>query len=111
MAQKTIIERYDDLDGSEIDAGGGSVSFSLEGKWYEIDLSSKNLEKLRGDLDVYIRKGRRARTRGSHSAGPASEPTPVDSRAVRAWAEKQGLDVAPRGRLPGDLVEQYRAAH
>jgi len=36
------------------------------------------------------------------------EPSPA---TVRAWAKDQGIDVPPRGRVPAELVEQYRQAH
>lgn len=111
MAQKTIVKTYDDLDGSEIDAEGKSVSFSLEGASYEIDLSSKNVQKLREDLSVYVDKARRVTGRPSRSTAKTAEPAPVDTKAVRAWAEEQGLGVSTRGRLSTELIEQYRAAH
>lgn len=38
---------------------------------------------------------------------PASQP---DVKAVRAWAAEQGIEVPPRGKLPGDVVERYQAA-
>ena len=109
VAQKTIVKMYDDLDGSEIDAEGKSVSFSFDGVSYEIDLSSKNVQKMREDLRTYTEKARKvsARNRGSAKA----EPAPVDTKAVRAWAEAQGMEVSARGRLSTELIEQYRAAH
>ena len=109
VAQKTIVKMYDDLDGSEIDAEGKSVSFSFDGTSYEIDLSGKNVEKMRADLQVYIDKARKVSRRSS--GGGKSEPAPLDTRAVRAWAEEQGLEVSARGRLSSELIEQYRAAH
>ena len=42
MAEVSLV---DDLNGSKAD---GTVSFGLDGKSYEIDLSTKNAEKLRG---------------------------------------------------------------
>jgi hypothetical protein len=109
VAQKTITKMYDDLDGSEIDGGGKSVSFSFDGTSYEIDLSSKNLAKMREDLGVYIDKARKVSSRGR--AAGKSEPAPLDTKAVRAWAEEQGMEVSARGRLSSELIEQYRAAH
>jgi hypothetical protein len=109
VAQKTIVKMYDDLDGSEIDAEGKSVSFSFDGTSYEIDLSSKNVEKMREDLRVYVDKARKVSNR--RSSGGKAEPAPLDTRAVRAWAEEQGLEVSARGRLSSELIEQYRAAH
>ena len=109
MAQKTIVKMYDDLDGSEIDAEGKSVTFSLEGATYEIDLSSKNVEKMRRDFAVYTEKARKVSNRGRGAA--KAEPAPLDTRAVRAWAEEQGIEVSARGRLSTDLIDRYRAAH
>ncbi len=111
VAQKTIVKTYDDLDGSEVDGDGKSVSFSLEGTSYEIDLSSKNVEKLREDLRVYVEKARRVTGRSARGSARSAEPTPIDTKAVRAWAEEQGLGVSTRGRLSTELIEQYRAAH
>ena len=111
MAQKTIVKMYDDLDGSEIDAEGKSVTFSFEGATYEIDLSSKNVEKMRRDFAVYTEKARKVSSRGGRGATKAPEPAPLDTRAVRAWAEEQGLEVSARGRLSTDLIDRYRAAH
>jgi hypothetical protein len=111
VAQKTIVKMYDDLDGSEIDAEGNSVTFSLEGATYEIDLSSKNVEKMRRDFAVYTEKARKVSGRGGRAAAKAAEPAPLDTRAVRAWAEEQGIEVSARGRLSTDLIDRYRAAH
>ena len=111
MAQKTIVKTYDDLDGSEIDANGKSISFSVEGTSYAIDLSSKNVEKLREDFRVYTDKARKVSGRPARGTAKAAEPAPVDTKAVRAWAEEQGLGVSTRGRLSTALIEQYRAAH
>ena len=111
MAQKTIVKTYDDLDGSEIDADGRSVSFSFDGTSYEIDLTGRNVEKMREDFSVYIETARKVSGRAGRGSSKAAEPAPVDTRAVRAWAEEQGLGVSARGRLSTDLVEQYRAAH
>jgi hypothetical protein len=111
VAQKTIVKTYDDLDGSEIDAEGKSVSFSFEGASYEIDLSSKNVDKMRQAFAVYTEKARKVSGRGARGSAKAAEPAPLDTRAVRAWAEEQGMEVSARGRLSSDLIEQYRAAH
>ena len=35
----------------------------------------------------------------------------VDASAVRAWAEAQGRNINPRGRLPGSLIRDYQRAN
>jgi hypothetical protein len=50
---------------------------------------------------------------GTEMAAPASpsKPSAVSAAEVRAWAKKNGLDVAGRGRLRPEIWDQYRAAH
>ena len=43
MAQKTTVRFVDDLDGSE---AVGTVTFALDNRSYEIDLSDENTDKL-----------------------------------------------------------------
>ncbi|NED57217.1 Lsr2 family protein, partial [Micromonospora aurantiaca] len=45
MAQKVRIIKTDDLDGGEADE---TVSFAIDGRTYEIDLSEDNARRLRG---------------------------------------------------------------
>jgi len=48
MAQRTVVRLTDDLSGGEIAAGKGeTVTFSLDGLSYEIDLTAKNASVLR----------------------------------------------------------------
>ena len=58
MARKTIVELTDDLDGKK---AAETVSFALDGRPMEIDLSSANAAKLRKALEPYIEAGRRVR--------------------------------------------------
>lgn len=47
----------------------------------------------------------------SPEADPDDEVTHarVSGATIRAWAKERGIDVPERGRLPYDIVEQYRA--
>ena len=47
MAQQVNVKFVDDLDGSD---AAGTVSFGLDGRTYEIDLSDDNAAKLRDSL-------------------------------------------------------------
>lgn len=54
-----IVVTVDDFDGS---AGAETVTFSLDGDLYEVDLSASNLEKMRQELAPFIAKARRIPT-------------------------------------------------
>ena len=64
--------------------------------------------------------GETVRATVQHEAAPAQTPAPVqaavardakDERAAaRAWAQAQGIPVAARGRVPEEILEQYRAS-
>ncbi len=117
MAQRTIVQLTDDLDGKPISEGKGeTIRFSLDRQDYEIDLAEKNAKGLRNDLAKYVSAARR--TGGGRSAGGrgrgrsgSGSGRDYDPKAVRAWAESQGIQVSQRGRVPADLVAQFQAAH
>jgi len=59
VAQRFEVRLTDDLSGTEIPSGKGeTVTFSLDGTSYEIDLTAKNSRLLRKDLRPYIAAGR-----------------------------------------------------
>jgi hypothetical protein len=106
MATKTIVSFHDDLTDEPADT---TVSFGLDGRDYEIDLTEENAGELREMLDTYIAGGRkvggtRRRRRGS---SPVAD---VDPKAVRAWATAKGYEVSNRGRVPAAVIDAYRAA-
>ena len=109
MAQKVQTFLIDDLDGSEAE---GTVLFGLDGAQYEIDLSTDHAKELRTALARYIDAGRRV-TGTARRAGQNGRKTPASSISnteVRTWAKAQGLEVKERGRVPADVLAQYRAA-
>ncbi len=63
MAKKVTVTLVDDFDGSG--AADETVEFGLDGVTYEIDLSTKNATKLRGDLKQWVAAGRRVGGRRS----------------------------------------------
>ncbi|MEU5993379.1 Lsr2 family protein [Spirillospora sp. NPDC047418] len=109
MAQKVEVLLVDDIDGGEADE---TVSFSLDGTAYEIDLSKKNAAKLRNGLEPFVASARKARKpvgrtgRGSRTAGSRER-----SAEIREWAKNRGIKVNERGRIPANVIEQYEAAH
>jgi hypothetical protein len=60
MAQRTLVQLIDDLDGSVIPGGmGRTVLFEFDGTSYEIDLTDAHLNELRDALAPYVAAGRR----------------------------------------------------
>ncbi|AJT69966.1 hypothetical protein T261_8373 [Streptomyces lydicus] len=47
----------------------------------------------------------------AQAVSAASETGPIQSDDVREWARRQGYDVAPRGRIPGAVLDAYKQAH
>ncbi|MET8556118.1 Lsr2 family protein [Streptomyces sp. NPDC004959] len=109
MAQKVQVLLVDDLDGGEADE---TVTFALDGKSYEIDLTTANADKLRGLLEDYIKSGRRTGGRGGARAkARSSAGSSEETAAIRAWAKEQGLDVNDRGRVSRAVRQAYEDAH
>ena len=109
MAQRVVVRLTDDLSGAEIPAGRGeTVTFSLDGRSYEIDLTAKNATGLRKVLRPYIEAGR---------PSTASRPSPVrtrvaaDARTVKEWARANGYPVHDRGRIPNAVMAAFEAAN
>jgi len=114
VAQKVVVQLTDDLDGKPIrDGGGETVTFALEGKSYEIDLSAENADRLRNALAQYVTAARKTgRASGRTSKGSsAPRERDYDPKQVRAWAESEGMQVSSRGRVPADLLIKFQAAN
>ncbi len=109
MAQRTVVRLTDDLSGAEIAAGKGeTVTFSLDGRSYEIDLTAKNASVLRKALRPYIEAGRPIK--GSRRR-PTRTRIAADTRAVKEWARANGYPVRDRGRIPKAVVDAFDAAN
>lgn len=112
MAEKIVRILIDDISGEEIEAGEGQrVTFGFEGTTYQLDLSNENLQELEDALTPYIEAGARVssgtkpRQRAKSGSGRSSE----ELQAIRDWANENGYDVAPRGRIKREVIEAYEA--
>ena len=125
MAQRTIVQFTDDLDGKPIpDGKGETIRFSMDRTDYEIDLSDSNAAALRETVGKYVaaarRTGNSSRSAGSRRGDGGRSPAgqgrsetarDYDPKAVRAWAESQGIEVSQRGRVPADLIAKFQEAN
>lgn len=109
MAKKVIYQFVDDIDQTPYEEGEGeTVSFSLDGKDYEIDLSDKNATKLRSHLNRYVEAGTKV-GKGSKNKGSVGKRT--DLAEVRTWAKGNGHTLSDRGRIPSAILDAYDAAN
>jgi Lsr2 len=116
MAQRVVVEKTDDTNG---EPAVETVSFGIDGRELEIDLTAKNAAALRKIFDRYIKHGRRVGGRRLRPAPSAPDRAParpsqngeVDTKAVRQWAGDHGYTVSARGRIPADVVQAYRTAN
>ena len=116
MARKVQVILSDDLD--ENLPADETVSFSLDGTSYEIDLAEKNAKELRDVFSRYVSAARKVGRGGRSSGGGAGRGRSTGGRmdreqagAIREWARKNGHAVSDRGRIPASVVEAYEAAH
>lgn len=108
MAKRVQVLLYDDIDKDV--AADETVSFSLDGVNYEIDLTAQHAAQLRDALAVYVANAERVG--GRKSAGrSARSGKRSDLDSVRSWARDQGMTVKDRGRIPAEILAAYDKAH
>jgi len=108
MAQRVQYMLVDDIDGTE---AVETVSFSLDGVSYEIDLTAGNAKKLRNDIATWVGHARRSGGRKSSRKAGAAGARRSDLSAVRQWARKNGHQVSDRGRISAGILAAYDKAH
>jgi hypothetical protein len=107
MAQRMEVQFIDDIDGGPADT---TISFTVDGTSYEIDLSAAHAEEFRAAIRPFIAAARkvgattRRAAKGVRSAGPSPS-------AVREWAKAEGIKVSDRGRVPAELTVRFREAN
>lgn len=115
VAQKVQVILVDDLDGGGADE---TVSFSLDGVSYEIDLTTDNATQLREAFAPWVgharkvgRPASRQTRRSSPSGRSSSSGSGASPTAMREWARENGFNVNDRGRISAEVREAYEAAH
>lgn len=108
MAQRVNIEVTSDLSGK---GDADTVTFGWQGATYEIDLTEAEAEKFADTLSKYLAVARKVTAarqprKGSNRANGGPSP-----RAIREWANANGMQVPERGRIPADVRDAYRQAH
>lgn len=118
MAQKVQVLLVDDIDGGD---AAETLSFSLDGVNYEIDLSDEHATALRDAFAPWVGHARRvggrsgAARRSSGGGAPRAAKSAAaperDTTAVRTWARENGYTVSDRGRISAEVISAFDAAH
>jgi nucleoid-associated protein Lsr2 len=107
VAKQTTVTLVDDLDGKK---AAEQIEFAVDGKTYEIDLSAANSARLRQALAPFVSAARRTGGRRGSTGGTATSRPTVDqeqNQAIREWAQKRGMKISERGRIPSNVLEAY----
>ena len=109
MAREVVLR--DDLDGARDQVE--TITLTFEGHTVELDLSASNRAALAETLERYFAAGRVVR-RPATSNARRSRTTRRDAAertAIRTWARESGIELPPRGPIPGEVVTRYRQDH
>jgi hypothetical protein len=113
MAQKVQVLLVCDLHDNDTE-GTETVTFSLDGAAYEIDVCAKHGAAMRDAFAPYVGAARRAgrAATGAKRGRPAKGGSDKErTTAIREWARKNGHKVSERGRLSAVVLAAYDAAH
>jgi hypothetical protein len=113
MAQKVQILLVCDLHEGDVE-GTETVSFSVDGAAYEIDVCAAHGAELRDAFAPYVGAARRAGRAGTparRTRGAGRTATKDRTGEIREWARAHGHKVSERGRLSAAVVAAFEAAH
>jgi hypothetical protein len=118
--ETVVVEVTDDLDGS---AAAETISFAIDGKSFEIDLSKRNAAALRRALRPYAEAGREARRRGRPAKAASSGRrgrggaktlfstlSDEEKASFRTWAVRRKLTTRSARRIADSAVQAWTDA-
>ena len=110
MAQRVVLD--DDIDGSPITEGGGTLNFAIDDTRMEIDLNEEHLKQFYDAVKPFIDNARVPRDSISLTRRPVQSyrknTRPGD---IRQWCREHGIPVNSMGRIPADIEQRYEAAN
>ena len=111
MAQVTKVELIDDLSGDKADE---TVTFSLDGVVFDIDLSANNAGILRDIFEDYVNAGRKVSkltSSGRRNTTVSTRQSRDQTAAIRQWAREAGHTVSDRGRISATVTAAFQDAN
>ena len=117
----TITEYTDDIENKPfVEGDGETLTFSFGGRSYEIDLNTKNADKMRKTFGFYVDHAHpvsgastaTTRTRASSSTSRSTGGRDYDLADLRVWAEKKASSyrVEDGSRVRSSSSTRHRAA-
>ena len=104
MATRKEIILVDDVDGGD---AAETVSFGLDGTFYELDLSKQNAANLRKSISGFVEHARRV---GGRAKRGTAKRASHEVAEVRTWAQNNGYKVSARGRISADVQQAFDEA-
>ncbi|MEV4454493.1 Lsr2 family protein [Microbispora sp. NPDC049633] len=107
MAQAERVVLTDDLDGSPAEE---TITFTVKGEQFEIDLSDKNAAAFWAALGPYIRAARHIPKKRMRRPKHVGSAVWLDPARLRAWAEDHGIPVNKSGYVRKEVQRMYLTA-
>jgi len=111
MAKNTVVQFIDDRTGDLISPDDHvSRVIVVDGLRYELDLTEATSAELDAALSTFTSRA----TGVKEGRKPAAKTVRADKEqtaAIREWANRNGHNVASRGRISASVVEAFDAAH
>lgn len=112
MARKeiTTYNYFDDIDGSQLSAETVATrKFSVNGKNYVLDLSEEHAKQFDEALVPYITAARIDTSANTTKRRNRNTAPQKDYSQLRAWAKREGIPVASRGRIKTEIIDAYKS--
>lgn len=111
MAQKVSVRIVSDLSGTVLEEEQAeTVTYTVDGVTYEMDLSREEAEGFRKQFEQFISISRRVSGRRRTSSPAKRKDTAWENKQIRAWAADNGFEVPARGRIPNEVLTKYHEA-
>lgn len=97
-----VVEVTSDISG---ETGASTVTYSVNGQQYSIDLTEPEAKEFQELLSPYIAVSAVGKRRG-----PRLRSTPDETAAIRKWAKDTSHTLTPAGRVPASTRQAYLEA-
>jgi hypothetical protein len=97
-----VVEVLSDVSGEK---GASTITYSINGQSYSIDLTEPETKEFHEMLAPYISVSSIGKRRG-----PRLRSTPEETAKIREWAQATGHTLTPAGRVPAETRLAYAEA-